>query len=302
MAVDKLVDSTQLDTDLTSVANAIRTKGGTSASLAFPAGFVSAIGAIPTGSDAETIDALASGLMGNKSYTFTVSSMNSRVFADTKGAFSVTMPNLTQVNVNYAAEGSEIVSFSAPLLTRIPSYMFSKCRYLTSVNFPALTEIVNSRAFGECTSLTSVCFPNALIGDETFLNCTALVTAVVGSLGTKWKQFIGCTSLTAIDIADGTINTMAQNCSALNTLVLRKSDGLIDLAGTAAFTGTPFASGGTGGTIYIPETLYNALGTGTNDYKAASNWSTMDGYGTITWAKIEGSYYETHYADGTSIT
>ena len=43
MSVDKLVDSTQLDADLTSVANAIRTKGGTSAQLAFPAGFVSAI-------------------------------------------------------------------------------------------------------------------------------------------------------------------------------------------------------------------------------------------------------------------
>lgn len=49
MAVDKLVDSTQLDADLTSVANAIRTKGGTSAQLAFPAGFVSAVQAIPTG-------------------------------------------------------------------------------------------------------------------------------------------------------------------------------------------------------------------------------------------------------------
>lgn len=49
MAVDKLVDSTQLDADLTSVANAIRTKGGTSASLAFPVGFVDAIDAIETG-------------------------------------------------------------------------------------------------------------------------------------------------------------------------------------------------------------------------------------------------------------
>lgn len=48
MAVDKLVDSTQLDADLTSVANAIRTKGGTSAQMAFPAGFVSAVNAIPT--------------------------------------------------------------------------------------------------------------------------------------------------------------------------------------------------------------------------------------------------------------
>lgn len=37
------------DTDLTAVANAIRTKGGTSAQLQFPAGFVSAVEAIPTG-------------------------------------------------------------------------------------------------------------------------------------------------------------------------------------------------------------------------------------------------------------
>lgn len=49
MAVDKLVDSTQLDADLTSVANAIRTKGGTSGQLAFPNGFVSAVQNIPTG-------------------------------------------------------------------------------------------------------------------------------------------------------------------------------------------------------------------------------------------------------------
>ena len=66
MSVDKLVDSSQLDTDLTSVANAIRTKGGTSAQLAFPAGFVSAIQAIPTGGggSAET-------LLGSGTYTAT---------------------------------------------------------------------------------------------------------------------------------------------------------------------------------------------------------------------------------------
>jgi hypothetical protein len=49
MAVDKLVDSNQLDANLTSVANAIRAKGGTSAQMAFPTGFVSAVQAIPTG-------------------------------------------------------------------------------------------------------------------------------------------------------------------------------------------------------------------------------------------------------------
>lgn len=49
MALDKLVDSTQLDNNLTSVANAIRAKSGGTGQLAFPAGFVSEIGNIPTG-------------------------------------------------------------------------------------------------------------------------------------------------------------------------------------------------------------------------------------------------------------
>ncbi len=49
MSVDKLVDSTQLDSDLTSVANAIRAKSGGSGQLAFPSGFVSEIGNIPSG-------------------------------------------------------------------------------------------------------------------------------------------------------------------------------------------------------------------------------------------------------------
>lgn len=49
MSVDKLVDSTQLDSDLTSVADAIRAKSGGSGQLAFPSGFVSEIGNIPSG-------------------------------------------------------------------------------------------------------------------------------------------------------------------------------------------------------------------------------------------------------------
>ena len=47
MALDKLVDSAALDANLTSVANAIRAKGGTSGPMAFPSGFVAAVEAIP---------------------------------------------------------------------------------------------------------------------------------------------------------------------------------------------------------------------------------------------------------------
>lgn len=49
MAYVKAVDSAQLDADLAAVADAIRTKGGTDAQLAFPSGFVSAVKAIETG-------------------------------------------------------------------------------------------------------------------------------------------------------------------------------------------------------------------------------------------------------------
>lgn len=49
MAVDKLVDSSQLNSDLVSVANAIRAKSGGSSPLSFPAEFISEIGNIPSG-------------------------------------------------------------------------------------------------------------------------------------------------------------------------------------------------------------------------------------------------------------
>lgn len=49
MAYDKVVDSAQLDAGLSEIADAIRTKGGTSAPLAFPAGFAAAIEAIQGG-------------------------------------------------------------------------------------------------------------------------------------------------------------------------------------------------------------------------------------------------------------
>lgn len=65
MAADKLVDSSALDTNLTSIANAIRTKTGGSSALAFPSGFVSAIGTIKSKIGTKTVtnnDATASSI------------------------------------------------------------------------------------------------------------------------------------------------------------------------------------------------------------------------------------------------
>lgn len=43
MAIDKAVDSTELESDLETVAGAIRAASGTNATLSFPAGMVSAL-------------------------------------------------------------------------------------------------------------------------------------------------------------------------------------------------------------------------------------------------------------------
>lgn len=61
MAYDKVVDSASLDSKLTQVADAIRTKGNTSAGLQFPSGFISAIQAIQTGTELQIIVSVTSG-------------------------------------------------------------------------------------------------------------------------------------------------------------------------------------------------------------------------------------------------
>ena len=89
----------------------------------------------------------------------------------------------------------------------------------------------------------------------------------------------------------------------LTTIILRTTSvvPLLNVNGLGN-NSTPFKTGGTGGTIYIPKTLYDHLGDNSaSDYKAASNWADVDARGTITWAKIEGSIYENAYADGTPI-
>ena len=122
--------------------------------------------------------------------------------------------------------------------------------------------------------LTAVYFPNAtsFTQIQNFMSCTRLKTADVGKVSSIGAQAFASTGL--------------------NTLILRRTS-ITTLGSTNTFSSTPFASGGSGGTIYIPKVLYDHLGDGTSsDYQSASNWSTLHGYGTITWAKIEGSQYE----------
>lgn len=116
MALDKLVDSTQLDSDLTSVANAIRTKGGTSAQLAFPAGFVSAIGDIPSGG-------------GSQAYYFS----DGRVYVEDI-VFPDTITNLT-ASFN-GATNVKTISGLAQTTTGAPANQFRNLTNMESIVLP----------------------------------------------------------------------------------------------------------------------------------------------------------------------
>lgn len=194
--------------------------------------------------------------------------------------------------MSYAFYGnSQITSVSAPnktVASGSPS-VFQGCSGMTSISLPNLVTLYCTSFFQGCSSLQSITLPK-------------LGTATVSYFANS--TFFGCSSLEIADLGQvsGLGNNAFNGCTVLDTIILRRTS-VASLGNTNSFTNTPFASGRTGGTIYIPKSLYDHLGDGTsNDYKSATNWSTVNGYGTITWAKIEGSIYETQYADGTPIS
>lgn len=132
-------------------------------------------------------------------------------------------------------------------------------------------------------------FSNAtIVGMGAFRNCSNLLQVmlpVVATLGNN--AFNACSKLQLADIGN-TVSISSStftNCAALKVVVIRKSDGPATLTNISAFNGTPFASGNTGGTIYVPTNLMEA-------YKAATNWSTLYAQGTCEFAALEGSEYE----------
>lgn len=209
-------------------------------------------------------------------------------------------------------DGSYSSNYENNLVTEVRSAGFMNETNITGFSLPNCL-ILKDSAFRYCSAVTSYYLPkvtNAGQGGSNYVfgSNTSLEVIALPSLSTVYTQqlplaFQNDAALIKADLGTvgGITNQTFTGCSSLNTIILRNNVVAI-LGNTSVFNGTPFASGGTGGTIYIPEALYNHLGDESNlDYKSASNWSVLDGYGTVTWAKIEGSQYETKYADGTDI-
>lgn len=178
--------------------------------------------------------------------------------------FQNTIDLLGDETVSVKIISKEIEEFADDLVSKLGEYAFYYCTRLTSVDLPNVTS-VDSNVFVGCSKLTSVNFPSLKgVGTSMFEQC----------------------SLTSIDLPSATsINAAAfHSCSKLTILILR-SQTLCTLSNTNALFKTPFASGGTGGTVYVPQALIS-------QYQQATNWSTLYAGGKCNFVAIEGSEYE----------
>lgn len=164
--------------DLASVANAIRTKGGTSAQLAFPQGFVDAVEAIETGGGYDGGD-----------------------FADyTKPVGAVT------VTVSY---------FAAQNNAGAPNYM-QKRTGITSLYLPNYNNTANNDGtFRDCTAMRYFVAPKLTVMYNTILyGCTNLLAIdwLGGSITGSKNHFVNCTKLNVM-----VIRRTASICSLATT-------------------------------------------------------------------------------------
>ena len=105
-------------------------------------------------------------------------------------------------------------------VTSINSGAFYECTSLTSVTIGSNVTSINSGAFYECTSLTSVTIPNSVtsIGEFAFYECSSLTSVTipnsVTSIGNSALAY--CSSLTSIFVENGnTVYDSRDNCNAI---------------------------------------------------------------------------------------
>lgn len=186
------------DTSLTTVADAIRTKGGTTGALTFPDGFVSAIDDLGGGSLGSFIDASIT-----------------EITADMlKGCTKI---------INYGVYSrNNLISIVMPdSITYVGQSAFSFCSKLESVTFSKNISSIMSNAFSSCTALTSVVLPDSLtkLQSSAFNGCSKLTVVEMRSVNPPSlasTTFKGCNALTTIKVPSASLNAYksATNWSA----------------------------------------------------------------------------------------
>lgn len=198
-----MADYRVTDTQLSSIANAIRTKGGTSASLVFPSGFVSAVENIPTGggvlisktiSQNGSYSAADDNADGYSDVIVNVSGGSSPVLVSKSisqnGTYNPSDDNAdaySQVVVDVSSGGGSDNNFLITLgaisgsiydtdVSIVRSSVFFHNSMITGVEMKAVTSI-GSSAFGSCSNLEIASFPSCVnVSHSAFMYCVKLTS------------------------------------------------------------------------------------------------------------------------------
>lgn len=228
---------------------------------------------------------------------------------------SVELPKLNTITSNgYNFQNTAIQSFNWTISSNIPTYCFANCTALTSLSAPNITGIDRSAFNGSgLTTINDEMFPK-LTGKVIFgTGNTTLVHVKLSGSGIRLDDgsgpFKGCSNLETLEFPNastqGMGNMFAMNCPklylldignssigangcygdyALTTIIIRKSS--VASLMLNGLTNTPFRGyNSLTGTVYVPAALIE-------DYKVATNWSTLYTAGTCNFVAIEGSQYE----------
>ena len=129
------------DTELTSIADAIRTKGGTSASLVYPSGFISAINAIPTGTSI-TVESLT--VTQNGTYSAPTGKAYDPVIVAVQGGVVVTESTLANGGIVKSISAASVISGTLSITSNgtfdVASYTYASVNVAGSApNLSSLT-------------------------------------------------------------------------------------------------------------------------------------------------------------------
>lgn len=250
--------------------------------------------------ETEILDGTLSGAYTNS----TVTSLRERALADCAQLTSISLPALTTAGASAFRNDTNLATVDLPNMTTIGTYAFNNDKALNNVSLPKLGT-VNNNAFEGCTGLTSISLPNATqINNSGLRNCRFSTIVLPKVTKTDTYCIADNANLTAVDIGSATQlggGSGFINDTNLTMLVLRHST-VPSLGNINYFNNTPFKSGGTGGTLYVPASLISS-------FQSASNWSTILGYANNQIKSIESTHTDPdapidltlYYADGTLI-
>lgn len=167
---------------LTAVADAIRKKGGTTAQLQFPKGFVAAVEAIETGGGSENnlLGQYISGQLTEVVDDSVTAMGQSNLFYRCETLTRVELPNAVGNCPEYAFYyTTALETCLLPKITRLKNSCFLGSGLVTAT-FPAV-KTLEASVFRECSQLERLDLPVAqsILGYYNFLDCTSLNTLIL---------------------------------------------------------------------------------------------------------------------------